>query len=1515
MLYFHFCDNYKNSTEPEIDVNLRKNLKEFSSRDSLKGIGKISSFTKGIFVLKMKNPYSEIILEERKIKIDEENVTVYFIRGFKTSLQDYVEIRDGKWLDYNQLGDDELNLFLEKFKENISENEQSKLPPKELTNWQLNYKLKVNYDIFESESWVKFSSDPTEHFGMKLDEVKLFGLTLNEIISKDKYIELTNKIYYNVKDNCGIIFSILKFDEKKLYYLIDGANVITQKDKWEKLINENFSFIKEIETYSNLTRQSLKAYPSWVLKDLDVWSKIQLNNILGNLSLLPEQTEFLKDFKFPKYINGQAGSGKSTMMYYLFANIYYYKCAGEIPGDIIFLTENPKLLDHTKNAVTQLLINNPEFDLSSEYESIMTLKDSFFPFKEFLLSLLPENFDFENNFNSNKYLNFSKFKTLYEQSKLPSHIINKYSPELVWFMITTYVYGNDINYNITSENYDLKMPREGKEIISNQNFRDIEQQVINPFYNKLLEEGYWDRIQLIRYLIKNIKINKSFDVIFCDEAQDFSKVELEFILKLSTYTKYNLSEVEQFPIVFAGDALQTVNPTGFRSEVLTSMIYEKLTNVEMGYKLDSSKLVFTPIFNYRSSQSIVDVANAIQYYRKTHLRAEVKNPQVSKKPTLYENENLNVFVTIEDFSSDYNLQKKVLYKNIIVPVNNDEIEKYKIDFPVLEKFDNIISSVDAKGLDFDQVVIFGFGEYFKNNISNLKENIYESRFFYNKLYVGVTRAQSELIIIDSADSKESFWVPLINEYVKSDWITNNYTVPNSFEKIIIFDTKEIIGGTPETLLYDAKRQFDQGFLEKNKSLLQIASSHFLRLKENRMYRKCLAIIAEIDGNWKRAGELYLYNENGKNTTENEEYESAINAYWKGKLWENLLLIINKIQSEENRIKNIIANFYINNKIPIHQLTTIYDDLVLFKKIIKNLDWKKTLIEDLHNYLINLTNEEENSILSDILFEITSNKYPDILIKIAEIYFNNNRFQNVIDVFDKLDNHENELFFKSKLEIAKRKNDFEEIIIWNGRLALNFTNLREHVANEIYNTYYSNIQELNSSKNIYIKLYSYFSSLFKDDLSEKSLTLANATESIFCDRKNELSEHYLNLLNNAKLSLNVQNFLIERWVRNVDLNLQSIDKINSIYEELSKKINLTYHPFTISEINKIPRVINSFEILQSQHFTNFEILNFKKFESLEVKNIGLINIIVGDNNVGKTSLLEALSFTKDKETYLKRLIYLHIIRSNIYPDKLEISTDNIIYKYKLERSFLNQFKKYQDKNIVFKLKNGRVFSIFNLSFVDYVEKNSNDINLLYNNSINLENILYEIIINQPFIPYGKGFGLDLAKSYDKYIRVNREIEKEFLENLKVFIPSVESVYVSSNGNIEIRELNSNEDRPLYQYGEGANKLFRILVLLSTYKGEILLIDEIDSGIHYSRFKEFWRTIIKIAVNQNTQIFATTHNEECIKYFTEVLNEEDFGLEYQEKSRVIQLKNLDKLISRTFDFSSFNLAYDDKIEIRG
>ena len=70
-------------------------------------------------------------------------------------------------------------------------------------------------------------------------------------------------------------------------------------------------------------------------------------------------------------------------------------------------------------------------------------------------------------------------------------------------------------------------------------------------------------------------------------------------------------------------------------------------------------------------------------------------------------------------------------------------------------------------------------------------------------------------------------------------------------------------------------------------------------------------------------------------------------------------------------------------------------------------------------------------------------------------------------------------------------------------------------------------------------------------------------------------------------------------------------------------------------------------------------------------------------------------------------------------------------------------------------------------------------------------------------------------------------------------------------------------PLSMMGDGMNRITRILLAIFTAANGVVLVDEIENGIHYSVLKKLWCAIVDAAEQANTQVFATTHSFECME----------------------------------------------------
>ncbi|MBK6784813.1 MAG: AAA family ATPase [Saprospiraceae bacterium] len=178
-------------------------------------------------------------------------------------------------------------------------------------------------------------------------------------------------------------------------------------------------------------------------------------------------------------------------------------------------------------------------------------------------------------------------------------------------------------------------------------------------------------------------------------------------------------------------------------------------------------------------------------------------------------------------------------------------------------------------------------------------------------------------------------------------------------------------------------------------------------------------------------------------------------------------------------------------------------------------------------------------------------------------------------------------------------------------------------------------------------------------------------------------------------------------------------------------------------------------------------NFRKFKEVEIFNLSLFNIIVGDNNVGKTSLLEAFLFDADIELYLKRLSLAYIDRKNILPHFEVIENFNCIY-YSISEKILDEYVNFESKEklIRFEFSNRRYSWHYCVGIEKNLKCDDSYIHLVITKK-NLDVLKFldaEELYHVPYIPYAKGFGTDLSKIYSSFVSPDLKLEKKFISYL-------------------------------------------------------------------------------------------------------------------------------------------------------
>lgn len=74
-------------------------------------------------------------------------------------------------------------------------------------------------------------------------------------------------------------------------------------------------------------------------------------------------------------------------------------------------------------------------------------------------------------------------------------------------------------------------------------------------------------------------------------------------------------------------------------------------------------------------------------------------------------------------------------------------------------------------------------------------------------------------------------------------------------------------------------------------------------------------------------------------------------------------------------------------------------------------------------------------------------------------------------------------------------------------------------------------------------------------------------------------------------------------------------------------------------------------------------------------------------------------------------------------------------------------------------------------------------------------------------------------------------------------------------------------PLKSLGDGAVRLFGVALALANSQDGFLVIDEAENGIHHSVQRDLWKMVMRTAIENNVQVFATTHSWDCVVGFAQ------------------------------------------------
>lgn len=126
------------------------------------------------------------------------------------------------------------------------------------------------------------------------------------------------------------------------------------------------------------------------------------------------------------------------------------------------------------------------------------------------------------------------------------------------------------------------------------------------------------------------------------------------------------------------------------------------------------------------------------------------------------------------------------------------------------------------------------------------------------------------------------------------------------------------------------------------------------------------------------------------------------------------------------------------------------------------------------------------------------------------------------------------------------------------------------------------------------------------------------------------------------------------------------------------------------------------------------------------------------------------------------------------------------------------------------------------------------------------------------------------SVDKMIEEKRK--SILLEGVGIIEPDIQDIKVGPSGVVSV-DIGYERFIPLNLLGDGPLNIVNTISALDSVSGGILIIDEVGAGLHVSCIKDFWKILIQQSGKYDVQIFLTTHSKDVVEGLANFYKEEN------------------------------------------
>lgn len=329
------------------------------------------------------------------------------------------------------------------------------------------------------------------------------------------------------------------------------------------------------------------------------------------------------------------------------------------------------------------------------------------------------------------------------------------------------------------------------------------------------------------------------------------------------------------------------------------------------------------------------------------------------------------------------------------------------------------------------------------------------------------------------------------------------------------------------------------------------------------------------------------------------------------------------------------------------------------------------------------------------------------------------------------------------------------------------------------------------------------------------------------------------------------------------------------------------------------------------YRDLTITGFRGFEHFTMSGLGRLNLLVGTNNSGKTSVLEALlmlichgnpiilgsgfltrgELSSDEEGEENRpgLAFAHLFHGHVADggSEFSLSAHNDLALERLTARILAQQPAGQ---ALPKRGLGRMHRSVRWLQIRFEGKDSSEDCILLTPQGDWISEDFDRVVDQ----HKKEPDFAAVEFITTRFLSNREMTTELgkvllnpaerlvVEALRIIEPRLDGVAAVPVA----RRLNNDSDKagifvklrgmerrvPIGSLGDGIWRLLGIALMLVSARNGFLLIDDIDTGLHYTVMADMWKMVQQTARLLNVQVFATTHSRDCVEALASIARPE-------------------------------------------